>query len=93
MNIKEKAVKFLEALGFQDVRPIQGDPVRMMVRTGLKAVRKQLKASNMKFSACDVSTTPGGAVQEFLVIQNRQVIGRVKVESYAVHSIIELEQV
>lgn len=91
MNVKQKAVSFLESMGFTDVRPLMGDGVRLMVRDALKAVRKQMKAKNLKFVLREEETTRNARVQSFFVIENRQIIGRMKIEAYSTHSIIELE--
>lgn len=90
MSIKQNAVQFLEALGFDDVRVVQGDSLRLIVRNTIKQVRKCLKSNNMKFTLAEQESTPKGVDQRYLVIQKRAVIGKIVVQCYATHSIIEL---
>jgi hypothetical protein len=93
MSIKENAITFLESLGFTDVRPIQGDAVRMMVRGALRVMRKKLRASNMKFVQIEATTLPNSRVHKYFVVQNRQIIGELHLEHFSVHAIIELKKV
>lgn len=90
-DVKIKAVAFLESMGFTDVHPIMGDSVRLMVRDALKVVRKKMRAKNLKFTLTAESSTPSARVQSFFVIENRKIIGRLNIEAYATHSIVELE--
>lgn len=90
MNVKQNAVAFLQGLGFDDVRPLQGPEVRMLVRGAIKTVRKCLKAKNMKFTLIEQSTVPSATVHKYFVIENRKVIGHLHLTAYVTHSVVEL---
>lgn len=89
-TVKENAVKFLEAMGFKDVHPIMGDPVRMMVKGALKVSKKRLKAPGFKFSLIEQDSTKGATVQRYYVIKNRQILGQLHLSAYVTHSVVEL---
>lgn len=91
MSVKAKAVSFLEALGFSDVRPVHGDAVRLVVRDAVKAVRKCLKNKRgAQFSLVEQNTTPNSTVQKYFVIEDRKIVGHMHVQSFVTHSVVEL---
>lgn len=90
MNVKQNAIAFLQSLGFEDVRPIQGPTLRLIVRTALKTAKKHLKAKNMRFTMIDENSTKNSKVQRYYVIQDRRILGRLNVEAFSTYSIIEL---
>ncbi len=85
---------FLEALGFTDVKQIKSSGViELYVGQGLKATRKAFKKAKIKFSQISKGTTPTSQVEEFYAVENKRVVGRVKVNAYATHTIIQLSNI
>lgn len=84
-------VEFLEALGFTDPRQTsRKDVVELVVGDSMKAALKKLRSGKFRLLPVDSTTTSVSAVQEFLAAQDRQAVGRVRVESFRTHSIIQL---
>ncbi len=86
-------VQFLEAMGFNDVRPLKADGVELFVRDALKAARKKLRARNIQFKLVSEHTTNNSTVTEYCAIENRIVLGNVHMTSYSTHSIIKLTNI
>jgi hypothetical protein len=86
-------VRFLETLGFSDVRPLKSDGVELFVRDALKSARKKMRARNIQFRIVSQHTTNNSTITEYCAIEKRKVLGNVHMTSYSTHSIIKLTSI
>lgn len=84
-------IAFFEALGFNAPRQTQRrDIVEIVVTETLKPTLKKLRSGKVKMLSLDKATTSNSVVHEFLAAQDRQTVGRVRVEAFTTHSVIQL---
>jgi hypothetical protein len=84
-------VDFLKELGFNDPRQTsRKDVIELVVHDALKAARKKFRARKKQFLPFASETTRNSTVQEYYAVQDKQTVGRVRLESFATHSVIQL---
>src|SRR6185503_14962530 len=90
-KIMNTVLAFFEALGFDQPRQTQRrDIIEIVVTETMKPALKKLRSGRVKMLALDKATTSNSVVHEFLAAQDRQTVGRVRVESFRTHSVIQL---
>lgn len=83
---------FLEALGFTDVRQFKTSGViELYVGQTMKAAKKLLRGQRLRFPMVDKGSTPGAQFQKFYAVQDRKVVGNVKLIGYDTYTIVQLE--
>lgn len=86
-----KFVAFLDALGFTNPRQTtRRNVIEIVVHDALKAARKKLRAPRLQFLCITSDLTHNSTVQEFYAVQDKVTVGKLRLESFATHSVIQL---
>lgn len=83
---------FLETLGFTDVRQFKtSGTIELYVGQTMKAARKLLRGQRLRFPLVEKGSTPSAQFQKFYAVQDRKVVGHVRIIGYETYTIVQLE--
>ena len=86
-----KFVNFLTALGFTAPRQTtRRDIIELVVHDALKEARSLLRGHRSQFLFITSDRTHNSTVQEFYAVQDKATVGKLRLESFATHSVIQL---